>query len=448
MLEGLTAGAFANAKNRSNPGHVAPDAQLVKNTTILYGGTVNGQVHATVGNGPITAQSNMLILDDSLAFIKNSDSEALDIALSGSSAANAHGNVVIIRAGTVKGNITGGYGGEESTGNCLFMEGGNVSGRVTGGISRRLLSSGNAIIMTGGSAGKLVGGYAGQNGAASGNSVYFSGGKTGGITGGISLSNSANNNAIYISGGEFVAPERTTASTPVKITGGQSLSGPAVNNTISISGSPDLQHCGIYGGDTDAGGALEAISGNVLILERDFKGWLPEAQNLEIIRLKGTGVVIPTKGYTFHKSVLRLENNGRLEFSNKLPGRLFFSKTQYSGEHGELDIRIYSRHQVADRVYFENGSLLNTPVRIRLKNPQDLKLGMPVLVMEIKHAASMRGALRRNAAVWAEEPRLTGKGADAYRIMLTVTSSSDGKDQWMVEKRKRTAAVSTLSSYQ
>ena len=292
--------------------------------------------------------------------------------------------------------------------------------------------------MSGGTAREVIGGACAQTGAASNNIVFFSGGRSGGITGGWSEKSHASGNVVHISGGS-IASLRGDDS-PVHVFGGRSLAASANNNKISLSGDLDIRDCIFYGGgtgqDVNAPSAHDVISGNTLTLEEDYRGILPEMRNLESLIIESEATVIPPGLHLLPASLKRVVLDGTLLFTGRQPGLLQFSETEFVGKDGWVEIRLHAGKELqADKIVFDRGALVKNPIQIHLSNPQDLVPNIPVLVMEIDQASTMRGINRRHALVWAKKPELPDEEAEKYEILFILKLGGDDKDHWLVGKR-------------
>lgn len=140
-----------------------------------------------------------------------------------SSAGSVNGNTVNFKSGIVKNFIYGGYSAEGSaTNNTVNMSGGEADNIVAGytfGMSGN--ATGNIINISGGEVINVVAGEANGSGVASNNKITITGGyiseyMSGHIYGGRTISGSANNNIITISGDAKLG-------TQVSIAGGYSV---------------------------------------------------------------------------------------------------------------------------------------------------------------------------------------------------------------------------------
>ena len=437
-LKALITGAYTNGRERPGDSRGEQRFRLFRNSLVLLNGHLEGSAHGALGEGNTSAEGNSLTIDGAYTFITGRPPLPFTVSLTGGLALNVRNNILTIRSGAIVGDVAGAYGFQSALSNRAILEGGTVEGQVIGGGCLDGPSSENLVLMTGGTVKELVGGSSIQSGIATQNSVFFSGGRTTGITGGLSRESHANGNTIFISGG-VVAPSEETRE-PAYIIGGRSLRASATNNRINLSGKPDLQGCVFLGGAADTGRPAnqdqDIISGNILLLEADYQGPLPAAYNFESLVVQSKATVIPRTLHTFPGSLNRLVVEGALHFINPRQGRLHFTRTQYAGKHGSIEIRVHTGKQIhADKIVFEHGSLVLDPVRIHLRNPQDLKPGVPVLVMEVDNASTMREVNRRYAMAWAEEPRLSEAETGKYEIRLFVSLGGDDKDHWIIEKR-------------
>ena len=117
---------------------------------------------------------------------------------------DARKNRVVVRSGTVTGNIKAGIASGKASGNTVNIEGGAVTGQIYGG-DGDAEASGNVITITKGTVnGDIIGGYS-QNGAAKGNTVNLGDGITsyaatinGKLIGGQTTLGSVSNNILNI----------------------------------------------------------------------------------------------------------------------------------------------------------------------------------------------------------------------------------------------------------
>mgnify|MGYP003623264510 CR=1 FL=1 len=440
-LTGIIAGAYAKQSEETGKNIPESTAGLYGNRLLILDGRVEGSVHGALGEGRIVADSNRLAVDGRYAFVNGKPPLPFPIVISGSIAHTVRHNSLDIRSGTIRGDAAGAYGRESSSGNSLFIKGGAIEGTALGGGSLEGQSSGNLVFMTGGKVRRLTGGAALKNGAASNNSVFFSGGATSDITGGFSAKNDASGNSVFISGGA-IAPA-SGQDGPAFVSGGISPEGSATGNSISLSGRPMLRNCIFYGGSAGQNAASEddeeLIRGNVLTLDETYQGPIPVMRNFESLVINSRNVFIPPPSYTPPSTLKRLVLEGRLLFTGNQPGSLVLDKTHYAGDKGIVEIRLHAGKKIrADKISIEHGSLVLSPVRIYLSNPEKLKTGERVLIMEIENASSMRGVNRRHALVWSEQPRLSEEEAEKYEVRLVLSLGGADKDHWMIEKRLRT----------
>ena len=117
---------------------------------------------------------------------------------------DARENRVVVRSGSVTGNIRGGIASGKASGNSVDIGGGAVTGQIYGG-DGDAEASGNIITITKGTInGDIIGGYS-QNGAAKGNTVNLGDGRTsytatinGKLIGGQTTFGSVSNNILNI----------------------------------------------------------------------------------------------------------------------------------------------------------------------------------------------------------------------------------------------------------
>lgn len=441
-LHGLVVGAYADGEKPPDGRPEGQRPRLFGNELILLDVNVEGSVHGALGEGDAAAQGNRLVLHGRYAFVDGKPPLPSAAVVSGALAEEAANNILVVHSGVIMGDAAGADGLKAVSGNSAIIRGGSVEGRVVGGCSLNGQSTGNLAFMTGGRAQSLIGGEAKTSGVASSNAVFFSGGVTSGIIGGMSGENHADDNSISISGGDFLPPPAQKG--PAAVIGGLSRKGSATNNRISLSGKINLQNCLFWGGSSGRNSApapgQDLISGNTLTLEEDYQGMLPAVRNFESLVVKSQGTLIPPGNRSLPHNLQRFVLEGGLLFAGNAPGVLRFDKTQYEGDAGHIEIRLHNgKKQQADKIVFEQGALLQTPVRVRLQNPQLLKPGEQVLLMEIDQASTMQAVNRRYALVWSEEPALTGEEAEKYEIRLVLCLGGDDKDHWLVEKRRQFA---------
>ena len=435
-LKGLIVGGYAKDRElRDASPHNSP---LRNNSLVLYGGLLEGSAHGALGEGPASAEGNSLLLDDRYAFITGPPLP-FPAVLTGGMAQEVRHNILIIRSGTIKGDVAGAYGQNAALGNIVSLEGGNVEGAVLGGGSLAGPSSSNTVFMSGGTAREVIGGACAQAGAASNNIVFFSGGRSGGITGGRSEKNHASGNVVHISGGSITSLRGDNS--PAHVFGGRSLAASATNNKINLSSDLNVRDCIFYGGgtgqDVNAPSPHDVISGNTLTLEEDYRGILPAARNLESLIIESAATVVPPGLHSLPASLKRVVLDGTLLFTGRQPGLLRFSETEFVGKDGWVEIRLHAGKQLqADKIVFDRGALVLNPIQIHLANPQDLVPNTPVLVMEIDQASTMRGINRRHALVWAKKPELQDKEAEKYELHFILKLGGDDKDHWLVVKRQ------------
>lgn len=437
--KGLITGAYAPAASGVSQ---KPDILLQRNRVILLGGEISGSVHGAFGT-PARAEGNTLLIDDQQALVRGDEADPSDVAATGAVGVESNRNTVLVHAGTILGNISGGEGNNLSSDNRVLLHGGFVSGSVYGGGSRDGRSGNNTVVMTGGTVqGQLIGGNSAGTGISGGNTVLFSGGITGGIMGSASQGGPANGNTIVISGGDVTPPlkrGKTGNASSARISGGESAGYGATGNRIFLGGVSTLRNCVFYGGYNTAGTSrntnADYISGNTLSIEGDFQGQFPATRNFENIYLSGQGATLPAKGYSFHPSVHRFSNFGLLRFSSgRQPTVLRFSKTEYFAEEGA--IALGSRMNGTDKVVIDTGALLRSPIRIHLENPGNLPVGIPIPIVEIGRASTMRGLSRRQAVVWASGGGNVIETA-THVYQLKIALGGEDKDIWSVEKKVR-----------
>ena len=161
---------------------------------------------------------------------------------------------------TVNGNYNTVYG----NGHSFIINGGDIN-NVYGSSSDKASATNNKVYITDcKNISVIVGGAssgASDVDSADSNAVYISGGSVGSVYGGESESGEAHHNTVNISGDAKVTGE---------VHGGDSTSDKAYNNTVNISGNAEVTNT-IYGGYSQSGSADEntvtisggSISGNV-----------------------------------------------------------------------------------------------------------------------------------------------------------------------------------------
>ena len=440
VVRGLVTGAYAPAASESSE---KQNTALLRNRVILLGGEITGSVHGAFGAYAARADGNTLLIDDRQALVRGEETAGFDAVVTGAVGRESNRNTVLMHAGTIYGNVSGGEGGALSSDNRVLLHGGFINGAVYGGSSRAGRSGNNSVIMTGGTVQEqIIGGNSAGKGIAGGNTVLFSGGITAGIMGSVSSGGPANGNTIVISGGDITPPlkrGKTGNENPARVSGGESTGHGATGNRIFLGGATTLRNCVFYGGynmaDSSGSANADYITGNTMSIESDFQGQLPAARNFENIYLSGQGTSLPARDYNFHPSVRRFSNFGLLRFS---PGRqaavLRFSETEYFAEEGALALGYHTNG--VDRVVIAKGSLLLSPVRIRLEHAASLPVGVPMPIVEINKASSMRGLSRRDAVTWA-----SGSGGimemDNHVYQLKLVLGGEDKDIWSVEKKQK-----------
>lgn len=444
LLTGIKARGIVTAAYAPPGASETMPRMLSQNRLILFGGFIEGAAHAAFGESSSDVSGNSLMIDDEHASIHGGEGFPYKLIASGGIGINARQNSLIMYAGEVRGDLAGGFGEKESSDNSVMLHGGVVTGSAYGGGTSTGKSFSNTVIMTGGKVeGSLVGGSSSGEGTASGNKVIFSGGKAGGIIGSLNETSPSTDNVIVLAGGEITTPgvrDKLGASRYAGVYGGKSLQSSATGNHIFLGGKTHINDCTFYGGASDAvsvpgNPGPDVISGNSLTLEEDYQGRFPRAQNFESVFLVGSDTRLPEKGYSFHPTVKRFTNHGSLKFSGKKPAYLYFSDTQYAGSQGTVHVYAYPKHNLADKIALDKGSLLLDPIRIRLENPDALPPGVPMTIVEIDHASSMREVNRRKAVEWLEVPSLGGEAGNRYVINLRLSLGGEDKDVWVIEKR-------------
>ena len=293
-------------------------AVLVKdNSVTVSGGTIGksdglvasgGRIYGGYSNSGATVTGNSVIVSGGTVGQGLVDG-AVKAAVTGgySKTGIVEGNSIDIgENSTIKGHV---YGGDSDSGtvkgNRVNITGGTISDEVYGGniSSGNGTVEGNIVNINGGTigqmqndkyTGKVIGGY--SEGAVTNNIVTVTGGTVNGnIVGGNSVSSSAQNNKVYISGGtvaQGVYGAYTAGSGDVKgnqvhisggtisgdVYGGDTLHSNVTGNSVTISGAPKFgTGTVLYGGSSVNG----TVSGNILNIH---------TKGLEVANVKGFDV--------------------------------------------------------------------------------------------------------------------------------------------------------------
>ena len=164
--------------------------------TDIYGGWTSGTGSTATGiDATNQSIANSVSLDGATAHkLTGGKTESGD----------AQRNRVLVKSGSVTGNIRGGIASGKASGNSVDIGGGAVTGQIYGG-DGDAEASGNIITITKGTInGDIIGGYS-QNGAAKGNTVNLGDGRTsytatinGKLIGGQTTLGSVSNNILNI----------------------------------------------------------------------------------------------------------------------------------------------------------------------------------------------------------------------------------------------------------
>jgi len=211
----------------------------------------------------------------------------------------ANGNTVIISAGTIGGEVDGGFSDSSSvSGNTVIISGGTIEGDICGGSAPSGEAAGNTLIISGGTlkGENVCGGYS-RYGDVDGNTVMISGGAItgeGNVCGGLSPLGNASGNTLTISGG--------TMSVGGYVCGAYVTNGNAVGNVVNISGGEI--HKSVYGAYSEAGntiGNTVNISGGTTYADV-FGGCTVEVSAGNTVNIQAGTVQTVYGGYSYRNS--------------------------------------------------------------------------------------------------------------------------------------------------
>lgn len=193
-------------------------------------------------------------------------------------------NTVTVNGGEIKQHAYGGYAQEgKALNNTLTVNDGKMLSAFAGG--SRLDSSGNTLYVKGGE----------LRIDRDGDSVF----------GGYAWGGVANNNKLFVSGGDL----------PGSIYGGWARKGTSTGNTVTLEGSPKLGAT-VYAGyvaDAQPGEpGQDYVTGNKIFI-KNFSGEIPMLRNAELVSVDSTATVIfPDAKDAQIAGVSRLLNGGTI----------------------------------------------------------------------------------------------------------------------------------------
>jgi len=266
------------------------------NTAEVSGGTFNGvsEIHGGDSDSGDATGNSVTVSKGTFRF-------SVNISGGVSNSGDATGNSVTVSGGTFNrtngsGSYYGGYSSSgAATGNKVTVSKGTFSGntKIYGGKSYSGAATTNSVTINGGEFGPSVtifGGYSG--GAATENTVTVSGGTFGGgtsvIAGGRSYEGTAENNKVYLSGGEF-----SSLALYNLVAGGISGTDDAVkNNTVYVYGTVDLVYVDLFAAYDGFGNPVKSGGGNTLVF-----GYVDDYKNVHPWMSETGGFVKSVKGF-------------------------------------------------------------------------------------------------------------------------------------------------------